>query len=163
MVQFMLNVVQVRLACGCRPTRCPPPPAACSDGVGCPGVCGVCAQPESNGIGGGCMPLIYMRGEGTVHAFDGREEAPAAFSEDAFCKYPSCNESWRFWPERVTGGAYGTWVTRAHVYERALASLTPLAFYPSPVTFVAPVLQGTLWAYRARWRPLHWFWSGLGR
>ena len=69
----------------------------------------VVPQPESNGIGGGCMPLIYMRGEGKVHAFDAREEAPAAFSEDAFCKYPSCNESWRFWPERCTGGKGLSW------------------------------------------------------
>ena len=79
-------------------------------------------QPESNGIGGGCMPLVYMRNEHKVYAIDGREEAPAAFSEDAFCQDATCASAWPFYPERVTGGhpvgVPGTLAATAKLLER---------------------------------------------
>eukprot|EP00499_Haloplacidia_sp_CaronLabIsolate_P007757 CAMPEP_0196775342 /NCGR_PEP_ID=MMETSP1104-20130614/3967_1 /TAXON_ID=33652 /ORGANISM="Cafeteria sp., Strain Caron Lab Isolate" /LENGTH=313 /DNA_ID=CAMNT_0042145507 /DNA_START=8 /DNA_END=946 /DNA_ORIENTATION=+ len=61
-------------------------------------------QPQSTGLGGGCMALLYKASDGSVVALDGREEAPASFGEAAFCKTAACNESWPFFPDRVTGG-----------------------------------------------------------
>ena len=42
-------------------------------------------QPQSTGIGGGCFVVFYHAQDAQVYALDGREEAPAGFSEDAFC------------------------------------------------------------------------------
>ena len=96
-VQFMLNVVQVW--CGCdrnQPLRC--------SGSGLAHNLGVCCQPESTGIGGGCMPMVYTSSDGMVRAFDAREEAPAAFSEDAFCADAACTSATKFFPDRASGG-----------------------------------------------------------
>lgn len=61
-------------------------------------------QPESTGIGGGCMPLLYWAATGEVIAMDGREEAPAAMTETAFCTTEACDEAIPFMPERTSGG-----------------------------------------------------------
>ena len=42
-------------------------------------------QPQSTGIGGGCLVVFYHADSKEVYTLDGREEAPAGFSEDAFC------------------------------------------------------------------------------
>ena len=42
-------------------------------------------QPQSTGIGGGCFAVLYSAAEERIVTLDGREEAPEAFSEDAFC------------------------------------------------------------------------------
>jgi hypothetical protein len=42
-------------------------------------------QPQSTGIGGGCFAVLYSAAEDRIVTLDGREEAPEAFSEDAFC------------------------------------------------------------------------------
>lgn len=41
-------------------------------------------EPYSNGIGGGSFIMIYDAATGQVIAIDGREEAPAAYTEDVF-------------------------------------------------------------------------------
>merc|ERR1719238_666294 len=43
-------------------------------------------QPQSTGIGGGCMGLIYSAEQERVLALDGREEAPRASSPRMFCQ-----------------------------------------------------------------------------
>ena len=42
-------------------------------------------QPQSTGIGGGCFVVFYHAATKEVYSLDGREEAPAGFTEDAFC------------------------------------------------------------------------------
>lgn len=62
-------------------------------------------QPESTGIGGGCMPIFYHAVSDEVVAVDGREEAPEALTEDAFCADPpACTEAIPFFPDRTSGG-----------------------------------------------------------
>ncbi len=41
-------------------------------------------EPYASGIGGGCFIMIYDAKSGEVVAVDGREEAPAAYTEDVF-------------------------------------------------------------------------------
>lgn len=69
-------------------------------------------QPQSTGIGGGCVLVYYHAKTGVVHALDGREEAPHRFNETSFCADPACwynancscaNGSWPF-IETATGG-----------------------------------------------------------
>jgi len=47
-------------------------------------------QPQSMGIGGGCLVLYYDAATEKMYALDGREEAPAAFSGRQFCKNNDC-------------------------------------------------------------------------
>ena len=47
-------------------------------------------QPQSMGIGGGCLLLYYHAENDTVHALDGREEAPAAYHGRQFCRNNDC-------------------------------------------------------------------------
>ena len=47
-------------------------------------------QPQSMGIGGGCLLLYYDALNDTVHALDGREEAPEAFNGRQFCINNDC-------------------------------------------------------------------------
>jgi len=47
-------------------------------------------QPQSTGLGGGCIILHYDATEHSVVALDGREEAPAAFHGRQFCANPDC-------------------------------------------------------------------------
>jgi gamma-glutamyltranspeptidase/glutathione hydrolase len=61
-------------------------------------------QPQSTGIGGGCL-ILGVDPRGAPWALDGREEAPAAFSETEFCADPpNCTAAIPFKPERCTGG-----------------------------------------------------------
>jgi gamma-glutamyltranspeptidase len=48
------------------------------------------AQPESNGLGGGCFILHYDASARQVTTIDGREEAPARFHPHVFCANASC-------------------------------------------------------------------------
>ncbi len=41
-------------------------------------------EPQSSGIGGGAVMLYFDKASGVVHAFDGRETAPAAITPDVF-------------------------------------------------------------------------------
>ncbi|MDJ0951322.1 MAG: gamma-glutamyltransferase [Alphaproteobacteria bacterium] len=41
-------------------------------------------EPQSSGIGGGAVMLYFDKASGAVHAFDGRETAPAAITPDVF-------------------------------------------------------------------------------
>jgi gamma-glutamyltranspeptidase/glutathione hydrolase len=50
------------------------------------------AQPESNGLGGGCFIVVYEAATGEVVTIDGREEAPAAFHRHVYCADKSCGE-----------------------------------------------------------------------
>ena len=43
-------------------------------------------QPQSTGIGGGSVTLLYKAATRELRALDGREEAPAAFHPDVFCE-----------------------------------------------------------------------------
>jgi gamma-glutamyltranspeptidase/glutathione hydrolase len=43
-------------------------------------------EPESSGIGGGGLALVYLAREGKVHAIDFRETAPAAAAPDMFLR-----------------------------------------------------------------------------
>ena len=62
-------------------------------------------QPESTGLGGGAMFLVYNNKSNEVLAYDGREEAPALVTDTAFCvDSPSCTSVWPYRPERCTGG-----------------------------------------------------------
>ena len=48
------------------------------------------AQPESNGIGGGCFIVLYNATTKEVQTIDGREEAPSRFHPNVFCLDPAC-------------------------------------------------------------------------
>ena len=48
------------------------------------------AQPESNGIGGGCFIVVYNATTREVVTIDGREEAPAAFHPHVYCSDSAC-------------------------------------------------------------------------
>ncbi|MGV9795999.1 gamma-glutamyltransferase family protein [Gordonia sp. NPDC003422] len=48
-------------------------------------------EPQSSGIGGGAFALYYDAKSGTVHAYDGRETAPAAATED-YLRYVSATD-----------------------------------------------------------------------
>jgi gamma-glutamyltranspeptidase len=62
-------------------------------------------QPESTGLGGGAMFLVYMNGSNEIFAYDGREEAPADIAETAFCADPpACTVEVPYRPQRMTGG-----------------------------------------------------------
>lgn len=43
-------------------------------------------EPQSSGLGGGGFALVYQTGSPTVHAYDGRETAPAAAQPDRFLR-----------------------------------------------------------------------------
>ena len=52
------------------------------------------------------MLMVWNATTRQLTAIDGREEAPAAFTEDAFCVPGSnCTQTFPFMPDRVTGGA----------------------------------------------------------
>jgi gamma-glutamyltranspeptidase/glutathione hydrolase len=48
------------------------------------------AQPESNGLGGGCFIVVYNASTREVVTIDGREEAPAAFHPNVYCADLAC-------------------------------------------------------------------------
>ena len=48
------------------------------------------AQPESNGLGGGCFIVVYNSTTREVVTIDGREEAPAAFHPRVYCADSAC-------------------------------------------------------------------------
>src|SRR5690606_9236094 len=43
-------------------------------------------EPQSSGLGGGGFALLHRAGEDAVHAYDGRETAPAAARPDRFIR-----------------------------------------------------------------------------
>src|SRR5690606_27895390 len=43
-------------------------------------------EPQSSGLGGGGFALLHQAGEEAVHAYDGRETAPAAARPDRFMR-----------------------------------------------------------------------------
>lgn len=63
-------------------------------------------EPQSSGIGGGAFLLYYEAATKTVFAYDGRETAPAAASEDLF--FGPDGEPMKFFDAVVGGRAVGT-------------------------------------------------------
>jgi len=59
-------------------------------------------EPQSSGIGGGCLLLFYDRSAKEVVALDGREEAPASAFPEMFLD--AGKNPVPFYPDRITGG-----------------------------------------------------------
>lgn len=58
-------------------------------------------EPQSSGIGGGAFVLYYDASKKKIHAYDGRETAPAAIRSDVFLEN---GRPVPFYPQRITGG-----------------------------------------------------------
>lgn len=59
-------------------------------------------EPQSSGVGGGAFLLLALRGQEQVHAWDGREEAPASATPTWFLRPDGSPQP--FYPDRITGG-----------------------------------------------------------
>jgi gamma-glutamyltranspeptidase / glutathione hydrolase len=65
-------------------------------------------EPQSSGIGGGAFMLHYDRAKGTVTAYDGRETAPAAATENYLRWVSDSNQTTPLPSARASGRSIGT-------------------------------------------------------
>jgi gamma-glutamyltranspeptidase / glutathione hydrolase len=65
-------------------------------------------EPQSSGIGGGAFMLYYDRAKGTVTAYDGRETAPAAATENYLRWVSDANRTTPLPNARASGRSIGT-------------------------------------------------------
>lgn len=65
-------------------------------------------EPQSSGIGGGAFMLYYDRAKGTVTAYDGRETAPAAATENYLRWVSDTNQTTPLPNARASGRSIGT-------------------------------------------------------
>ncbi len=65
-------------------------------------------EPQSSGIGGGAFMLYYDRAKGTVTAYDGRETAPAAATENYLRWISNAQQTTPLPSARVSGRSIGT-------------------------------------------------------
>jgi gamma-glutamyltranspeptidase/glutathione hydrolase len=79
-------------------------------------------EPYVAGIGGGGFMVVYLARQHRVVTIDGRETAPAAFSQDAFID-PKTGQPIPFYPQRVTSGmaigvpgTLATWARATRLY-----------------------------------------------